>query len=615
MKGRGFSRAVSAAKSPAALAAKGKCGIRRKFCSNLLGRALTSGSHRIAWLFLAVCLLTSPLAARTWHISDYHQTISIAPDGSAIISERIDCAFVGEYHGIHRTIPFNYPGPQGTNYKLFLTVTNITDGAGNQLKYESKTKGDYRVLTIYVPGAVDATRTVQVDYAIKNPVRFFEDHDEFYWNVTGNDWPVPIDHASAFVHFPATAADSLRAQAFTGVYGSTGRNATAEIDGANINFETKEPLPMRGGLTLDVYIPKGVLSEPGSLTRVLWFLQANPITFLPFWALAVMGVLWFYRGRDPDPGVSVAAMYEPPKGMSPAEAGTLVDDSLDPKDITSTIVDLAVRGYLKIEEKQEKILLFSHTDYFFHLVKPRDQWKDLAAHEQVMLDNMFAGGDSVLLSSLKNRFYAAIPAIHADVIGALKGKGMYSVDPDSAHVYTIGGAVAIIAPFAIAHFTGISNILGSGPLLLIVCGVIAAVIVLLFGRQMSCKTALGARTRVAILGFEEFMNRVDADRIKRMPPDTFEKYLPYAMALGVEHHWASAFQGLLQEPPQWYVSPNPMPIFNPVYFSNSMTSMASTVHDVFTSAPRSSSAGSGFSGGGGGGFSGGGFGGGGGDAF
>jgi len=111
------------------------------------------------------------------------------------------------------------------------------------------------------------------------------------------------------------------------------------------------------------------------------------------------------------------------------------------------------------------------------------------------------------------------------------------------------------------------------------------------------------------------MNRVDADRLKRMPPDTFEKYLPYAMALGVEHHWARAFSGIVQNPPSWYVSPNGMTGFNPVLFSNSMHSMASDMHQVFVSAPRASSSGSGFGGGGGGGFSGGGFGGGGGSAF
>ena len=172
----------------------------------------------------------------------------------------------------------------------------------------------------------------------------------------------------------------------------------------------------------------------------------------------------------------------------------------------------------------------------------------------------------------------------------------------------------IVAPFAIAQYTGYMQLLNS-VLLLIACGVISAIIWWLFAREMSAKTLEGGRTRVAVLGFQEFMNRVDADRLKRMPPDTFEKYLPYAMALGVEHHWAQAFAGIIQNPPTWYVSPNGMTCFNPVFFSSSMHNMASDMHQVFVSAPRSSSSGSGFGGGGGGGFSGGGFGGGGGSAF
>src|SRR5579871_3330292 len=144
---------------------------------------------------------------------------------------------------------------------------------------------------------------------------------------------------------------------------------------------------------------------------------------------------------------------------------------------------------------------------------------------------------------------------------------------------------------------------------------IAGIIVFLFGRQMTAKTLAGARTKVAVLGFQEFMNRVDADRLKRMPPDTFEKFLPYAMALGVEHRWAQAFAGLITQPPTWY-SGYDGGAFNPIFFTNSMHSMANDVHNTFVSAPRSDSTSSGFGGGGGGGgFSGGGFGGGGGDAF
>jgi uncharacterized membrane protein len=191
---------------------------------------------------------------------------------------------------------------------------------------------------------------------------------------------------------------------------------------------------------------------------------------------------------------------------------------------------------------------------------------------------------------------------------------MYLLDPDSANAYGFLGIVLSIAPFAIAQFTGYKDVFSSIGLV-IGCGLISALIWWLFARQMSAKTVKGGRTRVAVLGFQEFMNRVDADRLKRMPPDTFEKYLPYAMALGVEHNWAQAFAGIVKDPPRWYVSPNGYTGFNPVFFSSSMHSMASDMNQVFVSAPRSSSSGSGFSGGGGGGFSGGGFGGGGGSAF
>ena len=565
---------------------------------------------------LLCCALTGIAAAKSWRVTDFQDNVSVAPDGSAVVTERITLAFVGEWHGIHRTIPIEYPGPNGTNYELFLKVTNVTDDSGGKLKYESSTSNGARDLKIYIPDAVDATRTVEITYRVRNGTRFFKDYDEFYWNVTGNDWPVPIDHAAATVNFPSAAAGSLRAQAFTGVYGSTQRDATAKVDGSEAQFATSNPLPMRGGLTIDVYIPKDILTEPGTLTNFFWFLGGNPIVFLPLVTFAGMFALWWYKGRDPDAGISVAPMYEPPAEISPAEAGTLLDDSIHPRDITSTIIDLAVRGYIKIEETAEKILLFTHKDYVFHLLKPREQWgAELAPHERVMLENVFASGDETRLSSLKNRFYTAVPVIRQDIMAALKRKGIYLLDPESANGYSMGAAVAILIPFAIFQFMGWANFFNS-VVLLVACLAVSGLIWWLFARVMTAKTVKGARTRIAVLGFQEFMNRVDADRLKIMPPTTFERFLPYAMALGVEHHWAQAFAGIVKDPPQWYVGPGgTYAAFNPIFFSSSMHNMASDMHQVFVSAPRASSGGSGFGGGGGGGFSGGGFGGGGGSAF
>ena len=560
---------------------------------------------------LLVCAL--PAWARSYRISQFNSTIHVDKDGSARVHEQITFVFSGVYQGIYRDIPIDYPGRGGSNYTLFIKVDSITDDAGSKLKYEKKNSNGFLHLKVYVPDASDATRTVNIEYSVANGTRFFEDHDEFYWNVTGNDWVVPIGEASAVVYFPAEAAGKLQAQAFEGIYGSSMRG-TASVDGPSASFATTGALPMRGGLTLDVSIDKGVLHQPNWLARFFGFIASNPVVTLPLWAFAVMFPMWWLKGRDPDPGISVAPMYEPPEKLGPAEVGTLIDNSVDPRDITSVLVDMAVRGYVKIVETQHKGFLTTTKDYEFHLIKDRSQWNDLTDYERAMLDNVFSGGDVVLLSSLRNHFYTALPAIKSGIMSALKSKGMYTLDPNSAAGYLGLGFLMVALPYAALQVFRVTDFLSSVPVA-VVSGLIAVAIIVIIGKQLTATSLKGARTRVQIQGFQEFMNRVDADRLKRMPPDTFEKYLPYAMALGVEHRWAKAFEGIVQNPPTWYQGYGPSPSFSTYYFVSSLGSMAQTASSTFVSAPRASSSGSGFSGGGGGGFSGGGFGGGGGGAF
>ncbi|HLI62834.1 MAG TPA: DUF2207 domain-containing protein [Terriglobales bacterium] len=566
-------------------------------------------------LLAIILLLAAPAFAREWHITNFDSSMTVAQDGTMSVREHLAVSFEGRYHGIYRDIPIQYPGRYGSNYTLFLTVTGVTDGFGHKLKYDSSVQGDYRHLKIYIPGAEDTTKIVEIDYTVKNAVRWFDDHDELYWNVTGNDWPVPIDSAMAIILFPPGAVNNLRAQAFTGIYGSQAQDATVNVNG-NVVRVTSNPLSMREGLTADVYITKGVLTEPSKLTFAVWCLRSNVIVLLPLWALVVMFFFWWTKGRDPKPDISVAPMYEPPQGMTPAEVGSLMDDSVHPRDITSTLVDLAVKGYIKIEETESKLLVFSHRDYTFHLLKPEPEWANLAAHERLMLRHMFSGGRTeVQLSELRNQFYVAIPTLKEDILAELRSKGMYTVDPDSAHAYVLAGVVFTALPFVVAQVLGWADVLSS-VWLLIAAGLIALIIVFLFARIMTAKSLKGVRTKVQILGFQEFINRVDADRLKRMPPDTFEKFLPYAMALGLEHRWAKAFQGIVHDPPTWYVGPTPYAVFDPLFFATSMHAMAMDAHQAFVAAPRASSTGSGWGGGfGGGGFSGGGFGGGGGGAF
>src|SRR5437763_1520302 len=158
---------------------------------DLLFRRPAASTTKALLLLAAILALTLPAAAKSWRVSNFQDTITVNPDGSALVNETITLNFDGVWHGIHRTIPIEYPGPNGTNYRLFVTIISITDETGAKLKYDSSISGDYRDLKIYIPNAVDTTRIVEIAYRVRNGTRFFdsndkdiESHDEFYWNVT-----------------------------------------------------------------------------------------------------------------------------------------------------------------------------------------------------------------------------------------------------------------------------------------------------------------------------------------------------------------------------------------------------------------------------------------------
>jgi hypothetical protein len=119
----------------------------------------------------------------------------------------------------------------------------------------------------------------------------------------------------------------------------------------------------------------GVVERPTSVDEARWFLLANWPLLLPFLALVLMYRHWAQRGRDPEIR-PIAPRYEPPAGLAPAEVGVLADNSADMRDLTATIVDLAVRGYLIIEEREEQKLfgLLKDRDYAFRLVRPRSRY-------------------------------------------------------------------------------------------------------------------------------------------------------------------------------------------------------------------------------------------------
>jgi uncharacterized membrane protein len=570
----------------------------------------------IALVFAFIFPAALAFSTRELRIEKFQSETIVMPDGTINVTETIQAHFLGgPWHGLYRTIPVEYVTPQGLNYSLFLDVKRVADGSGRALKYETSRERHYRKLKIYIPDADNSTQKIAIEYSVSDALRFFEDHDELYWNVTGDEWDIPIQSASARIILPE-GTTNIRANVFTGAYRSRAQNADVDVLGNGVEVRTREPLHLHEGLTVAVAFDKGFVHEPTAASKLALFFRSNWPLGVPIAVFAVMFYLWWTRGRDPRLR-PIAAQYEPPDQLTPGEVGTLVDNSADMRDITASIVDLAVRGYIVIEEHQkDRMLGLMHDkDYNFIVHKDRAEWTKLKPHEQGLLDGLFTPGtvgESVSMSGLENHFYTHLPGIKSNIFSSLVTDGYYSRRPDSVRSAYI--AAGVVVGFLLV-FGGlkIASSEGMAPLTFIIAGIASGAIICGFGWFMPAHTEQGTRALEGVLGFEDFLVHVESDRFNRTikTPEMFEKFLPFAMALGVEKNWSRAFQGIMTQPPQWYRGSSYGPNFYPMTFTNDLSYMSSRAGNVMTSAPRSSG-GSGFSGGGG---SGGGFGGGGGGGF
>jgi uncharacterized membrane protein len=554
--------------------------------------------RRLGFVLVLALIATPALAQRSLAIKRFDAHIVVDMDGTIDVTETITVAFSGQWNGVYRTVPVEYRTPQGFSWTLRLEDISATDDHGTALKVERSRERHYLKLKIWVPGANNATKAVVLHYRATNGLRFFEDHDELYWNITGDEWDVPIESVSARIDLPPSVS-GVRAIAFDGAYGSTSQNAEVSIDGPAVTVTMAQPLGFHEGVTAVVGWDKGVIAEPTSVERATGFLASNWPLGIPVLVFFGMLTLWRRTGRDPEQR-PIGVRYEPPKGLTPAEAGTMIDERVDMRDITATIVDLAVQGHLKIEEKEEKVLfgLFKHQEYVFHRLDPKPGARPLERHEDFVLEGMFRHGKrTVELSDLEDEFYTYLSRIKNSTFDRLVERGLYRSRPDRVRAAWMVGAVVLTFPAAmIGAFIG--DKFGMSPVAFILAAVISGVIVLAFGYFMPARTVAGARAYEDTRGFEEFLRRVDSDRYARVvkTPEMFERFLPYAMAFGVEAKWARAFDDIYKEPPTWYVGTN-MSGFNARTFSSRISTLSTRAGSTMSSSPRSSS-GSGFGGGG-----------------
>jgi hypothetical protein len=555
-------------------------------------------------------------------IDHYDVRIDVERSGLTHVTETLRVRFDGKWNGIEREILLQHRTGRGRRTQLDLEVTAVTDENGQPLRVERPFNIGMKKLRIYVPDAEDATRTVVIRYDVANAIRFFPEnaksgyHDELYWNVTGNSWRLPIRSVHALVSLP-DAVEDVQAWVYTGPAGAQGTDARNEVRGNLVEAASTREFMEGEGLTVSVTWKPGLIPRPAQAELLkedvfYWWPTAAPV-----FALLLMFGQWRKSGRDPD-GRAISVQYEPPEKLTPAEVGTLVDHNAEINDINSTLIDLAVRGYIRIEEREESrfLGLGSKTEYWFHQRRPTTDWTSLLAHERAFLQGLFEKPDkesadpdlpSVKLSSLKNQFYKNIKRISEAIYDHLVMRGFYTKRPDKVRdLWTIIAIALGLAGVAGAAWVD-DNLPLAGPVPLAIGLVGSALIIFVSGRLMPARTVKGARARENALGFKEFLGRVDADRMNRMitTPDLFERYLPYAMAFRVEAKWAKKFEDLVREPPDWYVGSGHSS-FSSTSFTRNLSSMSATASSTMSSSP-SGSGGGGSSGGGSGGGGGGGF--------
>jgi hypothetical protein len=591
-------------------------------------------------LLVALTLLAAPAApvgaqGAGERIVAYDVDIRIETSGDLLITEIIDYDFASNSrHGIFRDIPvrLDYDSRYERVYPLKVISVEGSPGTPDQYKRESIT--NKARLKIGDPDkTITGAHRYTITYRIEGALNGFEGHDELYWNAIGTEWPVPIEQATVRV---TTPADIIEVACFGGEGGSRLACDQAERVGRTAGFSDRR-LPAGNGVTVVVAFAKGavpppapVLDERWSLARAFSVTPATAGASILLLALAVLGVfrLAWRTGRDrayagspvdaayatagqeepvrpsfgPFGGVETPVEFVPPDNFRPGQVGTLVDETANTLDITATIVDLAVRGYLRIDEIPKKGW-FGKPDWTLTRLKESDD--ALLRYERLLLDGLFRDGSPIDLSSLRTTFVSRLETVRYALYQDVVAQGWFAGRPDKIRQkwYLIGGAAVVVSLTVLVFLMAVSH-----AALLALPLVLGSVMLLLSAKRMPRRTAKGTGVLRRVAGFRRFIEESEKDRARFAEQQhLFSEYLPYAVVFGATEKWARTFAGLDAEAiqPSWYGGSSS---FTPVGVAHSLDGFAVTTAGTISSTPAGSGS-SGFSGGSSGGGGGGGGGG------
>jgi hypothetical protein len=580
----------------------------------------------------AVLLAARPAAAdEGWVIERFEIRLDIGRDGSIAAAEALDVNFRElERHGIFRDLRYlvEYDADRNREYSIDLVGVTAADGRRHQV--ETLTEGAMRRFRIGDPDrTISGRETYRIAYRLDGALNGFADHDELYWNATGT-WPVSIASARIVVSAPGDAIE--RVDCFQGPAGSSER-CDATFTGAEAVFTATRALAEGEQMTIVTGLRKGAVAEPRprlvarprDITR-LFDRSPGLVAGAAAGLLAALGgiaALWWQVGRDrrylsaeglaPGPGRReeqvallrsdpVAVEFEPPDGMRPAQMGLLFDERADTLDVTATIVDLAVRGYLTITELPATGW-FDRTDWQLDRQEPMDA--GLLEYERIVLRGLFEGRDSRKVSELKNKFYDDLALAKKELYRDAVARGWFPRNPNSVRTVTRLAGLGVAALGVVATLL-LGRRFGAGLLGLPI--VAAGMGLAVFARAMPRRTAAGRHAMHRALGFAKYIRTGEVrQQAFAERAGIFTEYLPYAVAFKCVDRWATAFRDIdVQQATASFYSGGTT--FDAGDFSSSLGRFSSSMSQTLASTPGGSG-GSGFSGGSSGGGGGGGGGG------
>lgn len=566
--------------------------------------------HLLVAVAAALLVVAAPLhvsAASSEQITSFAVDANLRADSTLDVVETIDYDFGSSYrHGIFRDIPLVYTDDLNHEFRPDITfISALQDGLTATLT-QTRSNNQLSIKLGDAGRTITGVHRYQLRYSLHPIIQPGDGHDIFKLNVTGNGWTVPILAASVHVTLPA-AVTSLASNCFTGVAGSKDSNCSVISAGQTIDARSSQTLLSGEGLSVFANLPTGAISGyltayvPPKLSPFIWI----PVVIAGLAILVAiiqipLKLLAEWRQRA---SRTVVAQYDPPDSLRPAELGLLVDDRSGMPEITATLIDLAVRGHLRIEQTHGKTLLHAAA-YTFHRLQTQDA---LEPFEKELIDALFDNKDSVELKDLDRTSMAAtVTTIQNQVGDRMKNRGWYSERPDA--IRWVPSLLLLAASGAFLGWSILAIWSNSFSLLHVLFNSAISVLLSIAAfyslRHLGGMTPSGADEWAKVRGFKEYLTVAEKDRLKfsdapDKTPERFNKLLPFAVALGVEKDWAKQFEGLDVAPATgWYSGYDPT-AFSAVYLASMLGSdFAHGVASNFTPVSSSGSSSGGFSGGG-----------------